>query len=60
MAVAAFRDVWGITHPAFLSTETSSTDPEATFDPVAVRPPLVAQLDPAAAVVPATSSISTN
>ncbi len=54
MAVAAFRDVWGgITHPAFLSTETSSTDPEATFDPVAVRPPLVAQLDPpAAAVVP--------
>ncbi|MBC2639033.1 MULTISPECIES: T3SS (YopN, CesT) and YbjN peptide-binding chaperone 1 [unclassified Rhodococcus (in: high G+C Gram-positive bacteria)] len=52
MAVAAFRDVWGITHPAFLSTETSSTDPEATFDPVALRPPLVAQLDPGAAVVP--------
>ncbi|BAH49561.1 T3SS (YopN, CesT) and YbjN peptide-binding chaperone 1 [Rhodococcus opacus] len=52
MAVAAFRDVWGITHPAFLSTETSSTDPDATFDPVAARPPLVAQLDPGAAVVP--------
>ncbi|MFC9552678.1 hypothetical protein ACFTWF_17705 [Rhodococcus sp. NPDC056960] len=52
MAVAAFRDVWGITHPAFLSTETSSTDPDATFDPIAVRPQLVAQLDPGAAVVP--------
>jgi hypothetical protein len=52
MTVAAFRDVWGVTHPAFLSTETSSTDPAAAFDPVAVRPPLVTQLDPAAAVVP--------
>ncbi|WP_072688255.1 T3SS (YopN, CesT) and YbjN peptide-binding chaperone 1 [Rhodococcus marinonascens] len=52
MTVAAFRDVWGVPHPSFLSTETSLTDPAVPFDPIAVRPPLVEDVDPASAVLP--------
>lgn len=52
MAVAVFRDIWGVPHPAFLNAETSSADPTASFDPVVVRPPSVTELDHASAIFP--------
>ncbi|AOW94862.1 hypothetical protein BFN03_11740 [Rhodococcus sp. WMMA185] len=52
MAVAAFRDVWGVAHPSFLRTDTSVTDPAPSFDPVAVREPLAEDVDLASAFVP--------
>ncbi|MEV0948197.1 hypothetical protein [Rhodococcus sp. NPDC049939] len=52
MAVAAFRDIWGVAHPSFLKTEAALSDPAPAFDPIAVRPPLVENIDPTSAVVP--------
>ncbi|NLE82101.1 MAG: hypothetical protein GX610_21490 [Rhodococcus sp.] len=52
MTVAAFRDVWGVTHPAFLESVESGNDDVPSFEAVEPADSLVPPMSPITPVVP--------
>lgn len=52
MTVAAFRDVFGVQHPAFLSSDLTGNEQTPDFDPSVVESTELPTLDPTAAYMP--------
>ena len=52
MTVAAFRDVFGVHHPAFLSSDLTGNEQTPDFDPSVVESTELPTLDPTAAYMP--------
>lgn len=52
MTVAAFRDVWGVTHPAFLESVESGNEDVPAFEVIAPADSLVPPMSPTTPVTP--------